>query len=179
MASTGNMWSGMLGLQAARFDDLEVWDPRVSLYINVVEALEDLEGRIGSQIESEDARITALEDKSQSLSENKADKFVAIAPLSLDVGTFPNELSFSGGPTPASASAINLNGEDAYIEFQGRTHVLDYTKDWSIFGCSIQTQGLGQEGQNMVCFSSGGCSLNLKVQGPPNGEGSNWGIVHD
>ena len=85
-------------------------------------------------------------------------KFVALDPLSLDEGTFPNQLSQQGGPTPQSASAINLNGETAYIQFDGRTHVLDYTKDWNV-GCSIQTQGEGVEGTNMTAFSSGGTAL--------------------
>ena len=42
--------------------------------------------------------------------------------------------------------------------------MLDLTKDWTV-GCSIQTQGEGTEATNMTAFSSGGVSLNLKVQG--------------
>ena len=52
--------------------------------------------------------------------------------------------------------------------------MLDYTRDWTV-GCSIQTQGEGVEGTNMTAFSSGGTALTLKVQGPPNGEGSTYG----
>ena len=53
--------------------------------------------------------------------------------------------------------------------------MLDFTKDWSV-GVTVQAQGLGMEGANMAAFSSGGVSLNLKVQGAPSGEGSNWGL---
>ena len=169
----------LLGLATSRFDILEVWDPNIADYINVAGTLDDLKSNPPVNA-AEEARIQALEDKVQTLDQQlqqKATKFVAVDPLNLDETTFPNQLSQTAGPTPASASAINFNGEDAYIELQGRTCVLDYTKDWSI-GCSIQTQGYSveEEGHNMVCFSSGGCSLNLKVQNQPNGEGSNWGL---
>ena len=174
------VWAGLLGLQQSRFDILKVWDPVTEAggYIDVALALEDLREQIGPIAADEDrisaleAKVTSLEDKIQSLGDNKADKFVALDPLSLDTGVFPNEL-FQSSPTPASASAINLNGETAYIQFDGRTDVLDYTKDWSV-GCSIQTQNMGVEGSNMTAFSSGGVSLNLKVQGAPS-ISSNWG----
>ena len=110
-------------------------------------AVDDLENRPSDT----DARIDAIEAKLAALDEQKATKFVALDPLSLDEGTFPNQLSQQGGPTPQSASAINLNGDTAYIQFDGRTHVLDYTKDWSI-GCSIQTQLQGTEATNMTAF---------------------------
>ena len=93
----------------------------------------------------------AFEAKLQSLDEQKATTIVALGPLSSDEGAFPNQLSQQGGPTPQYASAINLNGETAQIEFGGHTHVLDYTEDWSI-GCSIQTQGDGTEATNMAAF---------------------------
>ena len=170
-----SLWAGLLGLQRAKFDKLYALDyPDETDYINVAVALWSLQG-IGPNINSHEERISALEAKVQALDEQKATKLVALDHLSLDEVIFPNQLSQQAGPTPQSASAINLNGENAYIQFDGRTHVLDYTKDWSI-GCNIQTQGEGTEATNMTAFSSGGVSLNLEVQGAPHGEGSNWGL---
>ena len=153
MSQTGSVWAGLLGLQTARFDLLEVYSSEQGKYINVaaeidalVLAVDDLEQRPSDT----DARIDAIEAKLAALDEQKATKFVALDPLSLNEGTFPNQLS-QGGPTPQSASAINLNGDTAYIQFDGRTQVLDYTKDWSI-GCSIQAQGEGTEATNMTAF---------------------------
>ena len=158
MSQTGSVWAGLLGLQTAKFDLLEAYSSEQDRYINVaaeidalVLAVDDLEQRPTDT----DARIAALEAKVQALDEQKATKFVALDPLSLNEGTFPNQLSQQGGPTPQSASAINLNGDTAYIQFDGRTHVLDLTKDWTV-GCSIQTQGEGVEGTNMTAFFSGG-----------------------
>ena len=167
MSQTGSVWAGLLGLQTARFDLLEAYSNEQSKYVNIaaeidalVAAVDDLEQRPTDT----DARIAALEAKVQALDEQKATKFVALDPLSLNEGTFPNQLSQQGGPTPQSASAINLNGDTAYIQFDGRTHVLDYTKDWSI-GCSIQTQGEGTEATNMTAFSSGGCFIEFESSG--------------
>ena len=154
MAQTGTIWAGMLGLQTSRFDVLYVWDPNVNLYVNVVEALEDLQTQISDLQTQDTSRLDAIEAKLTALDEQKATEFVAIEPLSLDESTFPNQLSQQGGPTPQSASAINLNGDTAYIQFDGRTHVLDYAKDWSI-GCNIQTQGEGTEATNMTAFQVG------------------------
>ena len=155
MSQTGSVWAGLLGLQTAKFDLLEAYSNVQSKYVNVaaeidalVAAVDDLEQRPTDT----DARIAALEAKVQALDEQKATKFVALDPLSLNESTFPNQLSQQGGPTPQSASAINLNGDTAYIQFDGRTHVLDFTKDWTV-GCSIQTQGEGVEGTNMTAFS--------------------------
>ena len=182
MAQTGTIWAGLLGLQSARFDKCEVWDAEVNGYIDVALALEDLRQQIGSipiaaeeeRISALEAKVLALEDKSQTLSENKADKFVALDPLSLDEGVFPNELSQGGGPTPASASAIQFNGVDAYFSFpNGRGDLLDFTKDWSI-GFSVKVQGASVQGANLATFGSGGVSLMLKVQGAPS-ISSNWG----
>ena len=165
MSQTGSVWAGLLGLQTARFDLLEVYDPTSEGYINVALALEDLREQIQNiPIGAEEDRISALESKVQALDgqlQQKATKFVALDPLSLNEGTFPNQLSQQGGPTPQSASAINLNGDTAYIQFDGRTHVLDYTKDWSI-GCSIQSQLEGTEATNMTAFSSGGCFIGFE-----------------
>ena len=141
MASTGTVWSGMIGLQTARFDVLEVGDPVLSQYINVVSALEDLEQQIGGLIAADDNRIQALEDKVQSLDEQKAATFVAVDPLPLGEGAIPNELSQTEGPTPAGATAVRFSGVGAYIEFSdGRTDVLDFTKDWSV-GVTVLTHG--------------------------------------
>ena len=134
----------MLGLQVARFDRLEVFDPVLGVYINVAEVLDQLESYIENLQILDTGCLDANEAKFASLDEQKATKFVAQSPLVLNEGTFPNQLS-QGGPTPQSASAINLNGDDAYISFDGRTHVLDLTKDWTV-GCSIQTQGECVEG---------------------------------
>ena len=166
MATTGTVWAGLLGLQTSRFDLLEVWDPVLELYVNIIDALEAMQTQLDSIQLEDTSRLDAIEAKLASLDQQKASKFEAISPLTLDEGVFPNQLSQSEGPAPQSASAINFNGEDAYIQFDGRTHVLDYTKDWSV-GCSIQTQNLGVEGSNMTAFSSGGCSLNIKIQGAP------------
>ena len=128
MSQTGSVWAGLLGLQKGRFELLEVYDPIGQGYIDVALALEELRQEIQKiPTPAEDERITALEAKVQALDESKATKFVALDPLSLNEGTFPNQLSQQGGPTPQSASAINLNGDTAYIQFDGRTHVLGYT----------------------------------------------------
>ena len=110
MSQTGSVWAGLLGLQTARFDLLEVYSSEQSKYINVaaeidalVLAVDDLEQRPSDT----DARIDAIEAKLAALDEQKATKFVALDPLSLNEGTFPNQLSQQGGPTPQSASAIN------------------------------------------------------------------------
>ena len=134
MDAPGTIWSGMLGLQTARFDVLKVWDPVDNSYLDVALALESLKQEIDNmqpasvntiaRVEALEAKVEALESKVETLDERKADKFVAIAPLSLDEGVFPNELSQTEGPTPASATAISFNGVDAYIEFQGTTEVL-------------------------------------------------------
>ena len=177
MSQTGSVWAGLLGLQKGRFDLLEAHHPSDERYMNVAAELEALVDRVddlSNATTTDDARLDAIEAKLAALDEQKATKFVALDPLSLNESTFPNQLSQSG-PTPQSASAINLNGDTAYIQFDGRTHVLDYTKDWSI-GCSIQTQGEGTEATNMTAFSSGGVSLNLKVQGAPSNPGSQWGL---
>ena len=142
-------------MQTTRFDLLEVWDPVLEVYINVADVLEQLETQIQNLQILDTGRLDAVEAKLASLDAQKATKFVALDPLSLDEGTFPNQLSQSS-PTPASASAINLNGETAYIQFDGRTHVLEFTKDWSI-GCSIQTQGDGTQATNMTFFHLGAC----------------------
>ena len=100
MSQTGSVWAGLLGLQAARFDLLEVYSSEQSKYINVaaeidalVLAVDDLENRPSDT----DARIDAIEAKLAALDEQKATKFVALDPLSLNEGTFPNQLSQQGG----------------------------------------------------------------------------------
>ena len=128
----------MTGLQSARFDKLLVYDPITSGYIDVALALEDLRQQIGNiPIAQEEARISALETKVQALDDQKATKFEAVAPLVLDVSTFPNQLS-QGGPSPAAATAVNFAGEDEYIKFDGRTDCLDFTKDWTV-GLTVRT----------------------------------------
>ena len=153
MSQSGSVWAGLLGLQTARFDFIELYSSEQAGYMNVgaeidalVVAVDDLEQRPSAT----DARLDAIEAKLAALDEQKATKFVALDPLNLNEGTFPNQLS-QGGPTPQSASAINLNGDTAYIQFDGRTHVLDYTKDWTL-GCNVQTQGEGIEATNMTTF---------------------------
>ena len=85
MSQTGSVWAGLLGLQTARFDLLEVYSSDPSKYINVaaeidalVLAVDDLEQRPTDT----DARIAALEAKVQALDEQKATTFVALDPLS-------------------------------------------------------------------------------------------------
>ena len=140
MAASGVINAGMLGLQAARFDKLEVLESDSTGYVDVAVALEYLREEIESdpianeaRLEAIEARLDALEAKVQSLDEQKATKFEAVAPLVLDEGAFPNQLS-QGGPSPAAATAVNFAGEDEYIQFDGRTEVLDFTKDWTVWG---------------------------------------------
>ena len=52
-----------MGLQTARFDVLKVWDPTVNLYVNVVEALEDLQTQIKDLSTADTGRSDALEAK--------------------------------------------------------------------------------------------------------------------
>ena len=164
MTSTGSVFSSMLGVNGGRFDVPEVWD--VSKYIDVAEALGALAG-VGNQIEVDEARIQALEDKLEALDGDKATKFVAISPLHLKTDVFPNELYAAQPPPPTTANAIQLNGSDAYIEFaSGRVDVLDFTKDWSA-AISIRIQGSSVQGANLATFGTGTHSMCLKVQGPP------------
>ena len=80
----GAVWAGMTGLQSAGFDKLIVYDFVTSGYIGVAVALEDLRQQIGNiPIAQEEARISALETKVQALDDQKATKFVAVAPLGL------------------------------------------------------------------------------------------------
>ena len=154
MVAPGTVWAGMLGLQFSRFDRLLVYDPVDTIYKGGLGTLRNMPNEIDQLQILDTGRLDAIEAKLASLNEQiqqKATNFVAIDPLSLDEGTFPHQLSQQGGPTPQSASAINLNGETAYIQFEGRTHVLDYTKDWTV-GCSMQTQGEGVEASNMTAF---------------------------
>ena len=46
MSQGGSVWAGLLGLQVARFDRLEVYDPVLGVYINVADVLEQLESEI-------------------------------------------------------------------------------------------------------------------------------------
>ena len=131
VAQTGTIWASLLGLQSARFDKLEVYDYVTSSYADVATTLADLYARIGVVASADESRIEAIESKLTSLDEQKADKFEAVPPLVLDEGTFPNQLS-QGGPTRAAASAVNFAGEDEYIQFDGRTDCLDFTKDWTV-----------------------------------------------
>ena len=177
MSQTGSVWAGLLGLQTARFDLLEVYSSEQSKYINVaaqIDALVLAVDDLKSASTSDTTRLDAIEAKLTALDEQKATKFVALDPLILDEGVFPNELYQGGGPTPASASSINFNGVDAYFSFpNGRGNLLDFTKDWSI-GFSVKVQGESVQGANLATFGSGGVSLMLKVQGEPLAA-SNWG----
>ena len=99
MSQGGSVWAGLLGLQVARFDRLEVFDPVLGVYINVADVLEQLESEIENLQILDTGRLDAIEAKLALLDEQKATKFVALDPLSLDEGTFPNQLSQQGGPT--------------------------------------------------------------------------------
>ena len=72
MAHIGTVWSGMLGLQRARFDLLEVWDPRVNTYVNVATMLEYLETQIDDLSIADTSRLDAIEAKHQSLDEQRS-----------------------------------------------------------------------------------------------------------
>ena len=96
MGAPGTVWAGMLGLQFSRFDRLLVYDPVTAIHIDVMEALRGLQDEIDQLQILDTGRLDAIEAKLASLDEQtqlKATKFVALDPLSLDEGTFPNELS--------------------------------------------------------------------------------------
>ena len=99
MSQGGSVWAGLLGLQVARFDRLEVYDPVLGIYPNVADVLEQLESQIESLQTLDTSRLDAIEANLALLDEQKATKFVALDPLSLDEGTYPNQLSQGGGPT--------------------------------------------------------------------------------
>jgi hypothetical protein len=164
MSTTGSSYSAMFNVSDGRFDKLEVWDG--AKYVNVAVALNTLAG-LSDLIAADDARITALETKQETLDNTKADKFVAQSPLFLKSDVTPNELYAAEPPPPISANAIVFNGTDGYFEFDsGRADVMDYTHDWSL-AVSVVVQGQGTEGSNLTTFGTGTNSLNLKVQGPP------------
>ena len=76
MSQTGSVWAGLLGLQTARFDLLEVYDPIGQGYIDVVLALEHLRQEIQNiPTAAEEERIAALEANVQALDEQKSYKF--------------------------------------------------------------------------------------------------------
>ena len=78
MTSRGSVLSSMFNVQGGRYDLWEVWDG--AKYINVTAALNSLAG-IPDQIATDETRIQTLEDKTQSLDENKADTFVVVSQL--------------------------------------------------------------------------------------------------
>ena len=95
MAASGVINAGMLGLQTARFEKLELYDPLTNGYFDVADAMEYLRqeiGAIGTPIAADTARIDALEIKVQTLDEQKATKFEAVVPLVLDESTFPQSV---------------------------------------------------------------------------------------
>ena len=82
--SAGSLYSAMFNSTEGRFDKLEVWDG--AEYINVVVALNvalnTLEG-LSNLVAADETRIVALETKTETLDNTKADKFVAQSPLFL------------------------------------------------------------------------------------------------
>ena len=79
MTASGSIYAGMLGLQQARFDVLYVWNPVSSVYENIMDWVG--QAPTPEQIAADEARIAALDAKTQSLDERKADTFVAIGTL--------------------------------------------------------------------------------------------------
>ena len=72
MAAPGTIWSGMLGLQTARFDVLKVWEPVDNDYLDVSLAFQSLKQEIDNlEPATVDtiARLEALESKVQALDE--------------------------------------------------------------------------------------------------------------
>ena len=70
VAQEGSVWAGLLGLQTARFDVLFVYDPISGQYVNIIDVITQLPSL--DQIAADETRITALEDKTRVLDENKA-----------------------------------------------------------------------------------------------------------
>ena len=69
MALAGTIfWSGMLGLQQARFDVLYVWSPLTGQYDDIMDVISQLP-LLPDQIAEDEARITALEANAQALDE--------------------------------------------------------------------------------------------------------------
>ena len=116
MTARGSAFSSMFNVSGGRYDLLEVWNGVA--YVNVADALNSLAG-IPDQIAADETRIQALEDKSQSLDENKAPRFVAVSPLYMKTDVTPQQLYATEPPPPVNANAIVLNGTNAYIEFSG------------------------------------------------------------
>ena len=99
MAAPGTVWAGMLGLQFSRFDRLLVYDPVDAIYKDVMETLRNMQDEIDQLQILDTGRLDAIEAKLASLDEQiqqKATNFVALDPLSLNEGTFPNQLSQRG-----------------------------------------------------------------------------------
>ena len=95
MDAPGTVWAGMLGLQFSRFVRLLVYDPLTQIYKDVMETLRGLQDELDQLQILDTGRLDAIEAKLASLDEQiqlKAQKFVALNPLSLDEGTFPNQL---------------------------------------------------------------------------------------
>ena len=149
MSTTGSSYSAMFNVSDGRFDKLEVWDG--AKYVNVAVALNTLAG-LSDLIAADDARITALETKQETLDNTKADKFVAQSPLFLKTDVTPNELYAEQPPPPITANAIVFNGTDGCIEFDsGRVDVMDYTHDWSM-AVTVKVQGQGADGAQSYNF---------------------------
>ena len=130
MSTTGSSYSAMFNSSDGRFDKLEVWDG--TKYVNVATVLNALAG-LPDLIAADETRIVALETKTETLDNTKADKCVAQSPLFLKSDVTPNELYATQPPPPITANAIVFNGTDAYIEFAtGRVDVMDFTHDWSM-----------------------------------------------
>ena len=92
MAAPGTVWAGMLGFQYSRFDRVLVYDPVTQIYIDVMEALRSLQDEIDQLQILDTGRLDAIEATLASLDDQiqlKAQKFVALDPLSLDEGTSP------------------------------------------------------------------------------------------
>ena len=77
MTEKGSAFSSLFNVSGDRYDLLEVWNGVA--YINVADALNSLVV-LPDQIASDEARIQTLEDKTQSLEDNKAEQFIAIIP---------------------------------------------------------------------------------------------------
>ena len=112
-------------MQWGRYDILAVWNGIA--YINVADVLNSLAG-IPDQIATDETMIQTLEDKTQSLGENKAETCVAVSPLFMKTDVTPQQLYAQEPPPPVNANAIVLNDTNAYIEFaSGRSAIFDFT----------------------------------------------------
>ena len=128
----------MFNVSGGRYDLLEVWNGVA--YVNVADALNSLAG-IPDQIAADETRIQALEDKSQSLDENKAPRFVAVSPLYMKTDVTHSNCTQQSLLRQLMPMRLFSMAQMLILSFQvGERMFLDFTKDWSV-AVSIHSHG--------------------------------------